>query len=364
MTIWQGKTVLMMAGGTGGHVYPALAVAHAAQAQGANVHWLGSAQGFEGKKVPEAGFVFYDIAVRGLRGNGAAGWLQAPFMLSRAIRRARKIMKQIRPDVVIGMGGFASGPGGLAAKMLGIPLVVHEQNAVMGMTNTWLAKFASLVLLADERVAKKLPKHRSYTVTGNPVRADIAAVPAPAARYPYHYGTIKLLVLGGSQGAKAMNEILPQALALMPEKERPSVTHQVGERWFEEAKAHYQQAGVKANIVPFVSDMAQAYSEADWVIARSGALTVAEIATVGLPALFIPFPFAVDDHQTANAQALADAGAAAVVQQAALTAPRLREIIAAHQVRAELAQKAELARSCSHAAALSTIMAAIEGLIA
>lgn len=363
MSGWQGKTVLIMAGGTGGHVYPALTVAHAMQEQGANIHWLGNAQGFEGRKVPEAGFPLHDIAVRGLRGNGLLGWLKAPFMLTRAVCRAKKVIRTVKPDVVIGMGGFASGPGGLVAKWLKIPLVIHEQNAVMGLTNRWLAKFADRVLLADERAKKRLPPQKAYVVTGNPVRADIVAVPAPSERYPYHYGAIKLLVLGGSQGAKAMNELIPEALAQLPVGQRPLVTHQTGERWLKATKTHYENLGIRAQVVPFIEDMAQAYAHADWVIARSGALTVAEVATVGLPALFIPFPYAVDDHQTANAQALVDVRAAEVVQQATLSATQLCEIMARYDLRNDLAQKAELARQCSHAQALNHIMVAIEGLI-
>lgn len=363
MSLWAGKTVLMMAGGTGGHVYPALAVAHQLQSQGAMVHWLGNTQGFEGRKVPEAGFELHDIAVRGLRGNGALGWLKAPVMIARACFRARAVMRRICPDVVMGMGGFASGPGGLAAKWLHIPLVVHEQNAVMGLTNRWLAKFADLVLLADERASKRLPAKKAYVVTGNPVRADIVALPAPRERYAQHQGKIQLLVVGGSQGAKAMNALLPEALALLPEAARPLVTHQVGERWFAETQDLYQRLGLQATVVPFISDMAQAYAQADWVIARSGASTVAEVATVGLPALFIPFPFAVDDHQTANAQALCVVGAAQVCQQASLTAAALSAQIAQHNDRALLMHKAELARQCSHAKALEKIMTALEGLI-
>lgn len=351
---FAGKTLLMMAGGTGGHVYPALAVAEAARDAGASVHWLGNAQGFEGRKVPEYGFAFHDIAVRGLRGNGLAGWLKAPIMLTRAIRAARRVIKEIRPDVVIGMGGFAAGPGGVAAKMAGVPLVIHEQNAVAGLTNRLLARVADVVLLGDGRASARLGgKGR---VTGNPVRADFAQVPGPETRFAGRSGKIRLLVLGGSQGAKALNIVLPQALSLLPEAARPEVLHQAGERGLQEAQSAYTQAGVAADVVPFMEDMASAYAQADWVLARSGALTVAEIATVGVGALFVPFPHAVDDHQTANAQTLVDAGAAQVVQQADLTAQGLAEAIAARQDRALLLQQAEAARRCSHGQALAQIM--------
>lgn len=361
MADFAGKTVLMMAGGTGGHVYPALAVAQAARDEGADVHWLGNAQGFEGRKVPEYGFAFHDIAVRGLRGNGLAGWLKAPFMLTRAIAAARQVIREIRPDVVIGMGGFAAGPGGVAAKMAGVPLVIHEQNAVAGLTNRLLSRLADAVLLGDKRAAARL--HGKAQTTGNPVRADFAQVPTPEARFAGRSGKIRLLVLGGSQGARALNGIVPQALALLPPAQRPRVTHQVGERWLAEAREAYAQADVAAEVVPFIEDMAQAYAQADWIIARSGALTVAEMATVGVGALFVPFPHAVDDHQTANAQTLVDAGAAQVVQQADLTAQGLAEAIAARQDRAQLLEEAQAAKRCSHAQALPMIMRAVAAVM-
>ncbi|MDO4642555.1 MAG: undecaprenyldiphospho-muramoylpentapeptide beta-N-acetylglucosaminyltransferase [Cardiobacteriaceae bacterium] len=364
MSTLQGKTVLMMAGGTGGHVYPALAVARAAQERGATIHWLGNAHGFEGRKVPEAGFAFHDIAVRGLRGNGLLGWLKAPFMLWRALRRAGVVIRDTRPDVVIGMGGFASGPGGLVAAKRGIPLVIHEQNAVAGLTNRRLARHARKILLADARAAVKMGlKAGEYVVTGNPVRLDISAVPAPAQRFLGRLGAMHLLVLGGSQGAKALNTLLPQALALLKPEMRPQVLHQVGERWLEEAQSAYQQAGVTAEIVPFIEDMAGAYGAADWLIARSGALTVAEVSTVGVSALFVPFPFAVDDHQTANAQGLVEAKAATLIQQADLTAEKLAEEIVARHDRGLLLMQADRARSCSHAKALENIMQEIEAVL-
>lgn len=361
MKRFAGKTILMMAGGTGGHVYPALAVAQAARDEGAAVHWLGNTQGFEGRKVPEYGFAFHDIAVRGLRGNGLAGWLKAPFMLARAIAAARKVIREIRPDVVIGMGGFAAGPGGVAARLAGVPLIIHEQNAVAGLTNRLLSRVADAVLLGDGRAAARLGGKGE--VTGNPVRADFVQVPDPAVRYGARNGTIRLLVLGGSQGAKALNALVPQALALLPEDARPEVLHQAGERGLQEAQNAYAEAGVAADVVPFMEDMASAYADADWVIARSGALTVAEIATVGLPALFVPFPYAVDDHQTANAQTLVDAGAAQMVQQADLTAEMLADIVAGHRNRTALLAKAEAARRVSHGEALARIMDAITAVI-
>lgn len=363
MTEWSGKTVLMMAGGTGGHVYPALAVAQALATRGAEIHWLGNADGFEAAKVAQAGFTLHDIQVKALRGKGLIGWLKAPFMIYTALKRVKAVMRRLRPAVVIGMGGFVSGPGGLAAKQLRIPLVIHEQNAVMGMTNTWLAKWTDKVLLADKRAADKLPVGKDFVETGNPVRTDIAALEAPEKRYAQHYGKIRLLVLGGSQGAKALNELLPQALALIPEDSRPRVTHQVGSKWLEATEALYGQSGVKAKVLPFIEDMAQAYAEADWVLARSGAATVAEIATVGIAAVFVPFPHAVDDHQSANAQTLAALGAAEIVQQSNLDAQTLAALIQARDLREELAAQAALARQVSHAQALDKILHNIEEVL-
>lgn len=363
MNRFTGKTLLFMAGGTGGHVYPALAVAKAAEKEGASIHWLGNAVGFEGDKVPANGYPLHDIKVRGLRGNGLLGWLKAPFMILRAVLRARQVIRQIKPDVVIGMGGFASGPGGLAAKWQGVPLVIHEQNAVMGMTNTYLAKIATTVLLADAHAASKLPKGKAYLSVGNPVRADIAAIAPPEVRYKTHTGKIHLLVLGGSQGAKAINHLVPEALALLPEAERPNVVHQVGPRWLEVTQAKYQSCGVDAKVVAFIDDMAAAYAKADWIIARSGASTVAEIATAGLPALFIPFPYAVDDHQTANARTLEEAGSAQIIQEKTLDSARLSAEMMNYTNREQLEQLAVKARSCSHAQALEQILNAVKDVM-
>ena len=362
MKRFVGKTLLMMAGGTGGHVYPALAVARAAHEEGARIHWLGNTAGFEGGKVAAAGFELHDIAVRGLRGKGVIGWGKAPWMITRAVLAARKVITQVRPDVAIGMGGFASGPGGIAAKLCAVKLLVHEQNAVMGLTNRCLARLADRVLLADPRAAAKLSSGRAYRVVGNPLRADIAAMAAPAVRYAARQGKISLLVLGGSQGAKTINELVPKALAQVAAAIRPAVRHQVGTRWFEITRQRYQCLGVEAEVVPFIEDMAAAYHEADWVIARAGALTVAEIATAGLPALFIPFPHAVDDHQKMNAQALAETGAAEVIEQERLCVDRLATAIAARRDRPALLRQAEKARRFSHAGALEKILSVIAEL--
>ncbi|MBV7435181.1 undecaprenyldiphospho-muramoylpentapeptide beta-N-acetylglucosaminyltransferase [Cardiobacteriaceae bacterium TAE3-ERU3] len=359
MSRFAGKTVLFMAGGTGGHVYPALTVADALAAEGAIIHWLGNADGFEGRVVPQYGYELHDIQVRGLRGNGAAGWLKAPWMVSRAVSRASGVIKAIRPDVVIGMGGFAAGPGGVAAKLRGIPLIIHEQNAVMGLTNKLLARIANSVLLADVRASKALGS-KEYKVVGNPVRAQIIDSRQQPARYQTRDGQIRLLVLGGSQGAKAVNEAVPQALALLDAEERPAVRHQVGPRWVDVVNSAYHDAGVVGEVVPFIDDMAGALADCDWVVCRSGALTVAELATVGVPAVCIPLPQAVDDHQTANAQTLVDAGAAEILPQSQLNAQTLAEAIRKRRDRAALRIQAEAALSCAKPNATQDIIHTVE----
>lgn len=362
MTAFAQKMVLMMAGGTGGHVYPALAVARALAERGASIHWLGNGDGFEGRKVP-ADYPLHDIAVKGLRGNGLLGWLKAPVMVSKAIYRAHRVIKAIKPDVVIGMGGFAAGPGGVAAYLHKIPLLIHEQNAVMGLTNKLLARVANKVLLGDELAAEALKNRHKVLVTGSPVRADIAAIATPEVRFAQRQGKVKLLLIGGSLGAKALNELLPQALALLDESERPLVTHQTGERWLEATQQAYAAAAVEAQIVPFIDDMCVAYGQCDWLIARAGALTVAEVATVGVSALFVPFPYAVDDHQTANAQQLLTAQAATLVQQNELSAEWLAEFIRKQNNRPALLQQAQRGRACSHAQALDNIIDEVAALI-
>ncbi|MDO4435182.1 MAG: undecaprenyldiphospho-muramoylpentapeptide beta-N-acetylglucosaminyltransferase [Cardiobacteriaceae bacterium] len=351
---WRGKRFVVMAGGTGGHVYPALALAQALREQGADITWLGNAKGFEYAKVTAAGFDFCSIEVRGLRGRGWKDTLTAPFMLAKALWQTRNHFRRLKPDAVVGFGGFVSGPGGLVARWLGIPLFIHEQNAIFGLTNRVLSYFAKRVMLGYAIDSVDL-KHG--IVTGNPVRQDIQNLPEPAKRFMERDGAVRLLVLGGSQGAQALNRVLPQALALLSPQERPEVLHQIGAgNSLEEVQSAYAQAGVTAQVVPYIENMAEAYGQADWVLARSGALTVAEIATVGIGAVFVPFPTAVDDHQTANAQTLANVGAAEVIAQSALSAERLAEAIKARQTRANLLAQAQAARALSQAQALAKIM--------
>ncbi|MBK8533907.1 MAG: undecaprenyldiphospho-muramoylpentapeptide beta-N-acetylglucosaminyltransferase [Candidatus Competibacteraceae bacterium] len=332
-----------MAGGTGGHVFPALAVAERLQAQGVPVVWMGTRHGLEATLVPKAGIPMEWIGVAGLRGKGLGQKLAMPLMIGRALWQARVILQRLQPRVVLGMGGFASGPGGLMTWWLGIPLVVHEQNAIAGLTNRILARIASQVL---EAFPQTFPAARRALTVGNPVREPIATLPPPAQRFAGREGRLRLLVLGGSQGALALNQLVPQALALLSDDQRPEVWHQAGGQLHQAAAAAYRKAGITARLTPFIEDMAEAYSWADLVMCRAGALTIAELAAAGVGAVLVPFPFAVDDHQTANAHFLAQGGAALLVQQAELTAERLAAILSdLLGDRTQLLRMAEAARS-------------------
>ncbi len=308
--------ILVMAGGTGGHVYPALAVAKALQRQSREIVWLGTRAGLEARVVPAAGITLECISVKGLRRKGIVALLLAPFRLLFALLQSLRIILRHRPAAVIGMGGFVSGPGGLAAWLTRRPLVIHEQNAIAGLTNRLLARLARVVLQA-------FPGSFSAGVqtetVGNPVRDDIAAIDEPSLRYAGREGPLRLLVVGGSQGALALNKVVPAALELLPEELKPVVRHQAGERTIAEAEAAYKAHNIDVELTPYIEDMAEAYAWADLVICRAGALTVAEVAAAGLPAIFVPFPWAVDDHQTANARPMADAGAAALIPETELS---------------------------------------------
>ncbi len=313
--------ILIMAGGTGGHVFPGLAIAKGLMAENVDVHWLGTEKGLEAKKVPEAQIPLHFISVSGVRGKGIKDLLLAPPRLSLAIFQAMRIIRQLKPDVILGMGGFASGPGGIASRLLGIPLVIHEQNAKPGTTNKWLAKVAKNIL---EGFPNTFLNRQKVTTVGNPVRREIAEMPFPArGKNP----RLSLLVVGGSLGASAINLLLPQALALIPENVRPTVYHQTGEKHYADTVEAYTKAGVSAKIVPFIDDMREAYAGADIVLCRSGALTIAECCAAGLGAILVPFPYAIDDHQTANANFMAKEGAALLIQQSALTADKLADIL-------------------------------------
>ncbi len=316
--------ILIMAGGTGGHVYPALAVARSLQQQSREVVWLGTHRGLEARVIPAAGIPIEWVAVSGLRGKGLAALLLAPIKLCYALSQSIYVMFKHRPAAVLGMGGFVSGPGGLAAWLTRRPLIIHEQNAISGLTNRLLARLARVVLQAFPGSFNA--RYKAETV-GNPVRADIAAIDEPASRYADRLGPIRLLVLGGSQGALALNQVVPAALALLPPEIRPVIRHQTGPQTLDEARASYAQSGINAELLPFIEDMAESYAWADLVVCRSGALTVAELAAVGLPAIFVPFPAAVDDHQTANARPMVDAGAATIVQQSELSDEALASLL-------------------------------------
>ncbi len=329
-----------MAGGTGGHIFPGLAVAEDLRRRGVDVSWLGAEGGMETRKVPGQGIALDTVRIAGLRGKGVAGWLALPFRLGRAVRDAGRVMKARRPACAVSFGGYVAGPGGLAAKLRGIPLVVHEQNRIPGMTNKALSRMARRVLQAFDGALA------GAETVGNPVRAEVAALPAPDDRWAVREGPARLLVTGGSQGARALNELVPAALALLASRPGPGasapagdamslgsipaveVRHQAGERSVEDTLARYAEHGVAAEVTPFIEDMAGAYAWADLVVCRSGALTVSELAAAGLGAVLVPFPHAVDDHQTANARVLADAGAAHIAQEKDLDAAALAALLA------------------------------------
>jgi UDP-N-acetylglucosamine--N-acetylmuramyl-(pentapeptide) pyrophosphoryl-undecaprenol N-acetylglucosamine transferase len=344
------RPVLIMAGGTGGHIFPGLAVADELRARGVPVAWLGAVGGMETKVVPAHGIELHTVAVGGLRGKSLKTRLLAPLMLARALLSSLAVLRRLRPRSVLSMGGYAAGPGGVAARLLGRPLLVHEQNGVAGYTNRKLAAHARRVLAG---FAGTLP---DAEWVGNPVRAAIAVLPPPTERMAGRDGTPRLLVLGGSLGARALNLALPQALALLPPERRPEVRHQCGVRGLDEAREAYARAGVAAEVTPFVDDMAAAYGWADLAVCRAGALTVAELAAAGLGAVLVPFPHAVDDHQTRNGEALVAAGAAELIQERDLDITRLaRRLDALLHDRARLRAMAAAARRLAKPDAAATI---------
>lgn len=349
---------LIMAGGTGGHVFPALALARALRARSWQVVWLGTRRGIEARIVPAEQIPVEWLSIGGLRGKGLRTLLAAPFRLARALVEALAIVRRHRPSVVVGLGGFVSGPGGVAAWLLRRPLLIHEQNAVAGFTNRCLARIATRVLAAFPQA---FSTGISVEVIGNPVRADIVAVPPPPARFATRSGPIRVLVIGGSQGAVKLNSVVPQALAQVGRNTSLEVRHQSGERWLAQAEHCYREAGVSARVTPFIDDMAAAYAWADLVICRAGALTVSELAAAGVGALFVPFAAAVDDHQTHNASWLVQEGAALMVSEADLTAERLaRELTPLCAGRGRLLAMAERARLMARPHATEALVAACE----
>lgn len=316
----QKNILLIMAGGTGGHIFPALAVATELLSRGWKILWMGNPDGMEAQLVPRQGIEMVWVRFSALRGKGLLRKCLLPLSLGRAFVQAGLALWRHKPAVVLGMGGYISFPGGVMARLLGVPLIVHEQNAIAGLANRVLTKIARSTLSGFPAV---LP-HCEWV--GNPVRAEIAALPQPSARFAAlspESPRLRLLVIGGSLGAQVLNERIPQGITLLPEAQRPEVIHQAGEKWLVRLRENYERAGMAATCVAFITDMAAAYAWADVVICRAGALTIAELAAAGVPAILVPFPFAVDDHQKANAAFLADAGAALCVAQADLSPERI-----------------------------------------
>ncbi len=318
------KTFLLMAGGTGGHIFPALAVAKSLQNQGNQIIWLGSKDSMEERLVPQHNIMLETIAMKGVRGNGLKRKLMLPITLWKTVQAAKEIMLRHEIDAVIGFGGFVTFPGGVAAKLLNIPLVIHEQNAVAGLSNKMLARWATRVLYAFPKAFEQYPNG----LVGNPVRAEIAKLPEPKQRFAMRSDKLNVLIVGGSLGAQVLNEIVPQAMAMLPENVRPHITHQSGRNKLDALKTAYSQVGVQAQCIEFVDDMVSAYRDADVVICRAGALTIAELTAAGVGALLVPYPYAVDDHQTANAQFMVSAQAGLLLPQAQLSANQLAEILA------------------------------------
>jgi UDP-N-acetylglucosamine--N-acetylmuramyl-(pentapeptide) pyrophosphoryl-undecaprenol N-acetylglucosamine transferase len=337
-----GGPVLIMAGGTGGHVFPALAVAQVLRERGVAVVWLGVPGSMESRLVPAQGFPIEWVRVAGIRGKGLLAWALAPMRIGGAVAQAIGVLRRVRPRSVLGAGGYVSGPGGIAAWLLRIPLLIHEQNAIAGMTNRWLARLAQQVL---EAFPGSFPPAVHARTIGNPVRESIAALAPPAQRFAGRNPTARLLVFGGSQGAQRLNAVLPQALAKLPPQLRPQILHQTGERGLESTRAAYTQAQVEAEVLPFIEDMAKTYAWADLAVCRAGAMTVAELQAAGLGALFVPLAVATDDHQTKNAAVMVRIGAARIIQERDLTAESLsgilRELLSD---RARLLHMAEAAR--------------------
>ncbi|WP_137921436.1 undecaprenyldiphospho-muramoylpentapeptide beta-N-acetylglucosaminyltransferase [Hydrogenophaga sp. 2FB] len=346
---------LIMAGGTGGHIFPGLAVAEALRERGWRVHWLGAPGSMESRLVPPRGFALETIDFGGVRGKGLITLALLPLRLLRAFWQALQVVRRVKPDVVVGLGGYISFPGGMMGVLAGKPLVLHEQNSVAGMANRVLAGVADRVFTAFPNVFKKAEW------VGNPLRTPFLNQPAPAERFAGRGGPLRLLVVGGSLGAKALNDVVPQAISLLPKLQQPHVTHQSGEKQIDALRANYIAAGVQAELTPFIDDTAQAFADADLIVCRSGASTVTEIAAVGAAALFVPFPSAVDDHQTTNARFLVDAGAAWLTPQTELTPQRLAQTLQTVQ-REQLLDMARKAKTMQKTEAVAAVVAACEQL--
>ena len=351
------KTALIMAGGTGGHIFPGLAVAEELRARGWRVHWLGAPGSMESRIVPQHGFPLELIDFSGVRGKGLATLALLPLRLLRAFWQALQVVRRVQPDVVVGLGGYITFPGGMMGVLCGKPLVLHEQNSVAGMANKVLAGVADRVFTAFPDVLKKAQW------VGNPLRSAFTRQAAPSERFAGRTGPLRLLVAGGSLGAQALNDIVPRALALIPAADRPLVTHQSGATQIDALRANYQAAGVQAELTPFIDDTASAFAAADIIVCRAGASTVTEIAAVGAAAVFVPFPFAVDDHQTTNARFLVNAGGGWLVQQSDLTPEGLAKMLL-NSERPALVEIAEKAKNMQKINATREVVAACEELSA
>lgn len=318
--------IMILAGGTGGHVMPALAVARYLRQQGKTVYWLGTRSGIEARLVPQENFPIAFIDIQGVRGKKWLSLLLAPFKITKAIVQSYRILARERPAVVLCMGGYVSGPGAIAAWLMRCPIVLHEQNAIAGWTNRVLANFAKRIMVAFPQ-AFTGRQTQKIIEAGNPVRQDILTILPPKERFSARQSPVRLLVLGGSQGATKLNEVIPQALAMIPADQCPTVWHQTGKNHLDATKQHYANCQIHAQVSDFIQDMQEAYAWADMVICRAGALTIAELAAVGLPSILIPFPYAVDDHQTHNAKYLSDQGAALLLAQSALSPQTLSALL-------------------------------------
>ena len=346
---------LVMAGGTGGHIFPGLAVAEALRAKGWRVHWLGAPGSMESRLVPAHGFPLEMVNFSGVRGKGRLTLLLMPLRLLRAFWQSLQVLRRVQPDVLVGLGGYISFPGGMMGRLLGKPLVLHEQNSVAGLANKVLASVANRVFTAFPDVFAK------GRCVGNPLRAEFLTQAEPQDRFVGRTGPLRLLVVGGSLGARALNAAVPRALALMPHNQRPTVIHQSGEKQIDELRSNYAASGVVAALTPFITDTAQAFADADLVLCRAGASTVTELAAVGAAALFVPFPSAVDDHQTSNAQFLVDQGAGWLMPQAKMTPEHLASFIA-NIDRPALLQRALAAKNMQQLRATDAVVAACEEL--
>ena len=348
---------LIMAGGTGGHIFPGLAVAESLREAGWRVHWLGVPGNMESQWVPQRGFAFEPVEFGGVRGKGVVSLALLPMRLLIAFWQSIQVVRRVKPDVVVGLGGYITFPGGMMSVLLGKPLVLHEQNSVAGMANRVLAGVADCIFTAFPNVLKKA------VWVGNPLRQDFLNKPAPAERFAGRSGPLKLWVVGGSLGAQALNEIVPKALALLPAHKRPVVVHQSGAKQIDALRANYEKAGVQAELTPFIEDTAEAFAQADVIICRSGASTVTEIAAIGAAAIYVPFPFAVDDHQTTNAQFLVAQGGGWLMPQADLTPESLAARLESLS-REELLVCAEKAWALKKTQATREVVAACEALAA